>query len=235
LSTTTERGPISTDRANPSRDPPLPLSFRWWQAAVGSGAQRGYRGIWARRRWGRGATADPHEAAQAVSAGRPGRLRRPRPWQPGRGRRRLERVPDGSRASGGCCSSSRGICMGTDMEIFLSRMVGGAGALRYSALLRSPVLHDDGGLDTEGLPSTGSRRARLEGPRHRFRCQDLRCPVTSSRRVIAHTEPLCDSLHLSSWLVHQESRELFWCFCSNIKVQSFVDLTLPPKKGSSGA
>ncbi|CAO2199986.1 unnamed protein product [Urochloa humidicola] len=78
------------------------------------------------------------------------------------------------------------------MEIFLSRMVGGAGALRYSALLRSPVLHGDGGLDTEGLPSTGSRRARLEGPRHRFRCQDLRCPVTSSRRVIAHTEPFAE-------------------------------------------
>ncbi|CAN6230039.1 unnamed protein product [Urochloa humidicola] len=38
------------------------------------------------------------------------------------------------------------------MEIFPSRMVGGAGALRYSALLCTPVLHSDGGLHTEGPP-----------------------------------------------------------------------------------
>ncbi|CAO2168014.1 unnamed protein product [Urochloa humidicola] len=37
-------------------------------------------------------------------------------------------------------------------EIFPSRMVGDASALRYSAMLCSPVLHSDGGLQTEGPP-----------------------------------------------------------------------------------
>ncbi|CAN6271531.1 unnamed protein product, partial [Urochloa humidicola] len=37
-------------------------------------------------------------------------------------------------------------------EIFPSRMVGDASALRYSAMLCSPILHSDGGLQTEGPP-----------------------------------------------------------------------------------
>ncbi|CAN6269935.1 unnamed protein product [Urochloa humidicola] len=66
-------------------------------------------------------------------------------WERGLGFRCGDGERHGSRESGIRWSLE-------EIEIFPSRMVGSAGALRYSDVLCSPVLHGESGLQTKGPP-----------------------------------------------------------------------------------